>query len=421
MNPVISTSSLTVGTIGKSYSAAITVTGNPKPTVTAGGLPAGLKCASGKISGTPTVCGTFTVTIAATNVGATVTKPLKLTINAVNPVISTSSLVVGTIGKSYNAAIAVTGNPVPTVTVSGLPSGLSYNASSKKINGTPKQCGTFTVTVTAKNAGATVTKSLKLTINAVKPAIKTSSLAAATVGKAYSAAITTTGDPAPTVSASGLPSGLSFNTSSKTISGTPKEAGTFTVTVTAKNAGGTVTKSLKLKVAATKAKLAGQDDADEVDGGNVDEVVLIPDANQNRADLKCVSGDVVLGVVRARPGEALAFQVGAWRDIAGNTIVVTDLTVCVDGEPVEAEVDGEGVFTLPGFDEGEYAVSVMANSSGQMLKSREVVVAVGEVSLSAASQTADGGGSGCDAGFGTLAFAAVAVSLVLGFRGRKNR
>ncbi|MBR1672724.1 MAG: putative Ig domain-containing protein, partial [Fretibacterium sp.] len=414
VSPVISTSSLAVGTIGKSYSATVTVTGNPTPTVTVSGLPAGLKYASGRITGTPTKSGTFTVTVRAANAGATVTKSLKLLINAVNPVISTSSLAAATIGKSYSATVAVTGNPAPAVTVTGLPAGLSFNASSKRISGTPTKAGTFTVTLRATNAGATASKSLKLVVNAVKPVVSTSSLAAATMGKSYSAAVSITGTPTPTVTVSGLPAGLKYT--SGRISGTPTKSGTFTVTVQATNAGGTVTKSLRLTVSAAKVRVAGLDGDDGENEGS-EPLTLIPDANQDRADLRCVSGDVVLGVVRAQPDEALAFHVGAWRDIAGNAVMVENLTVCVDGEPVEAEVDEEGLFVLPGFDEdGEYTVSVNADCFGETLRSREVLVVVGaSVSLSEA-QEEDRSGSGCDAGFGALGYAAVLLVASLGFR-----
>ena len=107
--------------------------------------------------------------------------------------------------------------------------------------------------MTAQNSAGKVSKKLTLTVKApVKPAIKTGSLPNGTFGKAYSASLSVTGTAPITYAASGLPSGLSINKSNGKITGTPKKVGTFTVKITAKNAAGSVTKSLKLKVVDVK-------------------------------------------------------------------------------------------------------------------------------------------------------------------------
>ena len=82
----------------------------------------------------------------------------------------------------------------------------------------------------------------------VAPEITTTALAAATVGASYTATLEATGTPAPTLSVAGLPDGLKFDASANTISGTPKKSGASTVTVTATNAAGTVSKDLTLTV-----------------------------------------------------------------------------------------------------------------------------------------------------------------------------
>lgn len=67
--PVITSAGPTGATVGTPYSYTVTATGNPAPTFTASGLPAGLSLdgATGVISGTPTTPGTSTVTITASN------------------------------------------------------------------------------------------------------------------------------------------------------------------------------------------------------------------------------------------------------------------------------------------------------------------------------------------------------------------
>ena len=79
------------------------------------------------------------------------------------------------------------------------------------------------------------------------PTITTSSLPAATVGTAYSATLTATGDVPITWTFSGLPAGLTASAQG-VISGTPTASGTFSVTATATNSGGTNTKTLTLTV-----------------------------------------------------------------------------------------------------------------------------------------------------------------------------
>ena len=72
----------------------------------------------------------------------------------------------------------------------------------------------------------------------IAPEIVTTATAIAVAGELYSYTIIATGTPAPTVTVSGLPSWLSYNTTAQTISGTPavNNAGTTgAVTVTATN------------------------------------------------------------------------------------------------------------------------------------------------------------------------------------------
>lgn len=77
--------------------------------------------------------------------------------------------------------------------------------------------------------------------------IADSKLPEAFVGTEYAYSMTVTGQPAPIVTAENLPDGLSVDKSGK-ISGTPKKAKTFTVTLTATNAAGSAEKSITLKV-----------------------------------------------------------------------------------------------------------------------------------------------------------------------------
>ncbi|NHC47204.1 Ig-like domain repeat protein, partial [Motilibacter aurantiacus] len=86
------------------------------------------------------------------------------------------------------------------------------------------------------------------------PAIVTTALPGAARTVAYSAAVRTTGHPAPTLRAAGLPRGLALSGSPDggyVISGTPVDAGTYRVLFTATSAAGTATVTLPLVVDGT--------------------------------------------------------------------------------------------------------------------------------------------------------------------------
>ena len=82
------------------------------------------------------------------------------------------------------------------------------------------------------------------------PAVNSVVTATAAVGVAFSYQITATNSPI-SYNATGLPAGLNVNTSSGMISGTPSQAGNFSVTVSATNTGGTGSASLTITVETT--------------------------------------------------------------------------------------------------------------------------------------------------------------------------
>ena len=148
----------------------------------------------------------------------------------------------GTVGTAYTGSPAASGGTAPyTWTASGLPAGLSINASTGAITGNPSATGTATITATDANGCPGTTS---LTINPFAcPTIDVTPnpLPAGMVGTAYNQTPTASGaggGASYTWSATGLPTGLSLNSSTGAITGTPTAAGNATITATYAGPGG---------------------------------------------------------------------------------------------------------------------------------------------------------------------------------------
>jgi Putative Ig domain len=154
----------------------------------------------------------------------------------------------GTVGTAVSLQIhasdSASGQTL-TYSATGLPAGLSINSSTGLISGTPTTAATNSVTVTAKdttNASGsasftwTINSATGNTVTVTNPGSQTG-----TVGTAASLQIHATDSASGqtlTYSATGLPAGLSINSSTGLISGTPTTAGTYSVTVTVRDTTG---------------------------------------------------------------------------------------------------------------------------------------------------------------------------------------
>lgn len=239
------------GSTGNPFSYTITGTNNPTSFTLTGTLPAGLtfNAGTGTISGTPTASGTSTVTIGAANASGGNTQSLTITIGLSAPVVTSAATVSGSVASPFSYTITGTNSPTSFSVTGALPAGVTLNATTGVISGTPSTGGTFNVTVGATNATGTGTLPLTINIGLVPPVITSPATASGSGGAPFSYQITAANQPA-SFSAVGLPPGLSVNSSTGLITGVPAVVGSFSATITATNSAGSGSSPLMITIGA---------------------------------------------------------------------------------------------------------------------------------------------------------------------------
>jgi hypothetical protein len=246
----ITTQSLPAGQVGNPYTATLSATGGKEPyawSLASGTPPSGLSLNSdsGVLAGFPSVpVSAVALHIKVTDSSSpaqTNTATLPITVAPAPLAIGNTSLPDGQVGAAYSVTLnAAGGTPPYTWKVSpNPPAGLSFNASTGALAGTPTATATATLSFEVLDSGKPQqTNTATLTLVIVPPAftVTTTALPCAQVGTAYSASLQAIGGTSPYAwtLVSGSLAGLTLSASGA-ISGTPTTtlaavADTFQVT-----------------------------------------------------------------------------------------------------------------------------------------------------------------------------------------------
>ena len=252
--PAITSAGAATFTAGSLSSFTASTSGVPTPTLSeSGALPPGVTFAdngdgTASLIGTPSSGGAFNITITASNAGGSASQSFSLTVNQ-SPVITSGNSATFTAGALSTFSVTATGFPAPTFNTSGaLPGGVTLNSATGSLSGTPSAGGIFSFTIMANNTAGSASQSFTLTVNQ-SPVINSANAATFTAGAAGSFTVLANGFPAPTLSENGtLPSGVTFNSSTGALSGTPTAGGTVNIIITASNVGGSVSQNFTLTV-----------------------------------------------------------------------------------------------------------------------------------------------------------------------------
>jgi large repetitive protein len=281
VSPSLTFADPAAGEVGVAYHVQLAVTDGTSPftwSLSSGTLPGGLSlnAFTGLLSGTPTAAGTFPVTVRVVDAsGQSATRSVTLVVVAAPSLTFTPPA--GEVSVGYSAQPARSGGTGPfswAVTAGSLPTGVTLNASTGLVSGTPTAAGSFAVTIAVTDTFNQVANTTGTIVIAALPAFSGAAPPDGKVGVGYSATLAVSGGTAPltwSVTAGSLPPGLALSSSTGLLSGTPTTAGSYPFTASVSDANGkSATRAVTLVIAAGPLVIAKTaDTTSAVAGGTV--------------------------------------------------------------------------------------------------------------------------------------------------------
>ncbi|HUP83313.1 MAG TPA: putative Ig domain-containing protein [Candidatus Limnocylindria bacterium] len=312
--PQITTTSLPTASSFSNYSTQLTATSGVAPynwglDASSAALPAALSMAanSGVISGTPTAAaGNYPLTFKVVDAnGNSSTRALTLTIaDAPLVVTNTIPLPPASLTQPYSLQFNASGGRgsyVWSLASGTIPAGLTLN-SAGLMSGTPTRATTYSFTVKVVSGTASSTKSFSMTTaNALN--VTTTTLAAGTVGTAYSATLAASGGTTPYVwdiASGNLPAGLSLVAGK--ITGTPTQRESQTLTFRATDTAGRVKVSNPLTLAVYQVSINNDPALPAATRGQPYSVTLAADGGVAPYKWSLASGALPTGVTLSTTG-----------------------------------------------------------------------------------------------------------------------
>ncbi len=243
--PVVTASQSKSGIVGSALSYQILASNSPASYARASGtLPPGvtLNTTTGILSGTPTTAGTYTPAITATNAtGTSASVVVAISIVAPAPIVTANQIGEGLISSAFSYQIMASSSPTLYTLSSGvLPAGVTLNTATGVLSGTPTASGSYSVAITATNGTSTSPVVMVTLVIDGTPIITSGQSPTGTVGSPLSYQLLAINAPSSYALVGGsLPAGVSFNTGTGLLSGTPTAAGSYTPIFTATSARGT--------------------------------------------------------------------------------------------------------------------------------------------------------------------------------------